>query len=304
MIFQILALSLVGTSLGLVEQSATTDQRSLSSLAAHYSYQIEYTTDGIGETPIASFSLFDHEGRPLTTLRRPGVEMIFVSDQGWFVGALNHANEVRLTFYSRNGSIRAQTRTGSPANYAFSAAGSYFYVNNARGVQAFDRDGQMTARFGTADWFRPSADDQLLALVSGKRITVQSFGASSPLATFDLGSQLFRDLAFSPGGKYVAVAGQREISLYSLRARSEVWRREFEPAAALLTLAVDDNGRVYAGGQIEHAGFLSVLADGEELTRAAIPYADDRETINRISLESDGVHVTTADHEFRFEEAK
>ena len=300
----VLSLSLFGLNLKLVERSAITDGQFQSSLAGNYVYQIAYTTDGIGETPIRSFSLFDREYRPLTTLERPGVEMFFVSDAGWFVGALNAGANVKLIFYDRRGDIRAQTETDAPANYAFSNSGTYFYVNNDLGVQAFDAEGRVAAQFAGGTWFKPSDDDRFMAAVSGDQVEVRAFGRKTPVAAFRLGSLLFRDLAFSPDGEYLAVAERSVISLYSLSEPSLIGKQKLDTRTSLLSLAVDDQGRIYAAGEIARQGFLSVIENGRELTRCPINYSNDRETINGVKAGRATIQVSTTFRRFRFEEEK
>jgi len=287
----ILSLSLFGLNLQMVEQNAAPDKAYQHSLAGNYLYHVDYTREGRGETPISGFSLFDREHHPVAELSSPGIEMVFVSDAGWFAGALNQGGKVELTFFDRSGQVRARAETDQPANYAFSRAGNYLYVSNDRGVQAFDAQGRVRARMGPGAEFLPSADDRLLATVNRDRLDVFRFGTGAPVATFRLGTVLLRNLAFSPSGRYLAVAERSAVSLYSLKSPARIWRTEFGSAVSLLALCVSDNGRVFCGGEIgraraEHgqAGFLSALEDGRELDRQAIGYIDDHETINAVTL--------------------
>jgi hypothetical protein len=296
----ILSLSLFGLNLLMVEQDAALDRTYQHSLAGNYLYHVDYTRAGKGETPIAGFTLFNREHHRLAELSGPGIEMVFVSDAGWFVGALNQGGKAELTFFDKTGQVRALAETDCPANYAFSRAGNYLYVSNDRGVQAFDAQGRVRARFGPGAEFLPSADDRVLALVNRDRLDVFRFGTGAPTATFRLGTVLFRNLAFSPSGRYLAVAERSTVSLYSLRRPARVWKTEVDPAASLLALCVDDNGRVFCGGEIGRAGFLSVLEDGRELTRQAISYADDHETINAVTLSGTRVEVKTTSQRLEF----
>jgi len=304
----ILSLSLFGLNLlpspAAYRLPPAADRMYQSSLAGNFAYQVEYTTHGVGETPIESFSLFDHEHQLLTSLLHPGVEMVFVSDAGWFAGALNSGDKVELTFFDRKGQVRSKTEADAPANYAFSQAGNYLYVNSARGVQAFDAGGRIAARFGTGAWFGPSSDDRFLALVNRDRLDVYRFGTSIPAFTFRLGTFLFRGLAFSGSGEYLAIAERSTVSLYSLKTPGRVWKKEVDPSASLLALCVDDQGRVYAGGEIARAGFLSLLENGRELARLAIAYTDDHETIDAVTLSDTRVEVKTTSQKLEFEVAK
>jgi hypothetical protein len=330
----VLTLTLFGFNLKLVEQNNVPDRPFLTSRAGNYLCQVEYTPHGAGETPIAEFSLFDRSHQLVTTLHEPGIEMIFVSDAGWLVGALNSASKVRLTFYDRAGNVRVQTETDAPANYAFSNSGTYFYVNNARGMQAFDAEGRVAAQFPGGAWFKPSDDDRFVAVVSGDRVEVHAFGEEShtqisqipgsgeeknrgigairgsnpkreaQVTVLRLGSLLFRDLAFSPDGEYLAVAERSAISLYSLSGPDLVWKQRLDPSVSLLSLAVNDQGRVCAAGEIDRRGFLSVIEDGREMTRCPINYTDDHETVNTVEVDRGTIQVSTTLHRFRFEEEK
>jgi hypothetical protein len=300
----VLGLTLFGFNLKLVEQNSISAQSFRTSLAGNYAYQVECTPHGVGETPIASFSLFDRSHQLLTSLHAPGVEMMFVSDEGWFVGALNSATKVKLSFYDRGGDIRARTETDAPANYAFSNSGTYFYVSNALGVQAFDADGRVVAQFAGGAWFKPSDDDRFMAVVAGDRVEVHAFSRKTPVAAFRLGSLLFRDLAFSPNGEYLAVAERSAISLYALSEPNPVWKQPLDPTMSLLNLAVNDQGRVYTAGEIARQGFLIVIENGRELTRCSINYSDDHETINAVEAGRGTIQVSTTFHQFRFEEGE
>ncbi len=300
----ILSLSLLGLNLQMVEQNTVNDKTYQSSLSGNYFYHVDYTRSGKGETPIADFSLFDRQHHRLAELSSPGVEMVFVSDAGWFAGALNQGGKVELTFFDKSGQVRARAETDCPANYALSRAGNYLYVSNDRGVQAFDAHGRIATRFGAGAWFLPSVDDRFLALVNRDRLDAFRFGPGSPFATFRLGTVLFRSLAFSVSGRYLAVAERSTVSLYSLRNPARVWKMEVDPAASLLALCVDDNGRVFCGGEIGRAGFLSVLEDGRELTRQPIIYVDSHETINAVTLSGARVEVKTTNQQLEFEVEK
>lgn len=294
----VLSLTLLGLSLNLVEQYPTIDR------AGDYSYEVSYSRAGPGETPIAEFRLFDREQRLLAGLHKPGFEMVFVSPQGWFVGALNAGDRVTLTFCDRVGRTVATVESEAPANYAFAPAGNYLYVGTARDIRAYDAGGQVAARFSPGSWFRPSDDERLLATVNGRAVSVWAFGQTAPKAGFELNSLLFRDLAFSANGDYLAVAERSTVSLHALRRPGRVWQQELGPNAALLGLAVTDDGRVFAGGESARQGFLSLLADGQELTRAAVPYTDDRATIRAVRLTGTGVRVRTTDRDCLYAEAK
>jgi hypothetical protein len=305
----ILSLSLFGLNLQMVEQNVVLDKSYQSSLGGDFFYHVDYTRVGKGETPIAGFSLFDRQHHQLARLwghdaESCPLEMVFVSDAGWFAGALNQSGKVELTFFDKTGQVRARAETDQPANYALSRAGNYLYISNDRGVQAFDAQGRIGARFGAGAWFLPSPDDRFLALVNRDRLDVFRFGGLSPAATFRLGTFLFRSLAFSASGQYLAVAERSTVALYSLRNPARIWKTEVDPAASLLALCVDDNGRVFAGGEIGRAGFLSVLEGGRELTRQALSYVDSHETINAVALSGARVDVKTTSQRLEFEVEK
>jgi hypothetical protein len=214
---------------------------------------------------------------------------------------LNQDGKVELTFFNETGQVRARAEADCPANYAFSRAGNYLYVSNDRGVQAFDAQGRVRARFGSGSWFLPSADDRLLVLINRDRLDVFRFGAGSPFATFRIGTVLFRSLAFSASGRYLAVAERSAVSLYSLRSLVRSWKVEIDPAPSLLALCVDDNGRVFCGGEIGRDGFLGMFEDGRELTRQPITYVDSHETINAVTLSRARVEVRTTSQQLEFE---
>jgi hypothetical protein len=307
MLVTFLQLSLLVGSLQLAGQESVVQDRLLSSPSGNYRYSVEYTTHGIGETPIRSFTLYNRDRQPLLTLNAPGEEMFFVADQGWFVGVLATGSSRHVRFYDRRGRIRGEYHPAEDANYAMSGTGRCFYVNTSDGLRTFDATGRIVARFGAGSWFRSSAGDELVAMVQRDAVTVYR-GDGGKLAQFRLGSLLFRDLTFSPNREYLAVAERSVVSLYSLREPGLVWRTALDSTVSLLSLAVDCLGRVYAGGEgerllrVARAGFLSVLENAEELARIPIAYADDHETINAVKADQGNVQVLTAYHRFRFQE--
>jgi hypothetical protein len=312
MLQTVLTLFLAGLNLQSVGVEPVSPGAYCSSGSGNYFYQIEYGTEGIGETPIKSFTLYDSERHLLVRKDRPGEEAFLVSDAGWFAGIRGIPGGRALTFYDRSGNVVTRREIAGDVNCAFSQTGIYLYVNAREGLSAFNADGGIAARFGTGSGFRAAMNDRYVATVQNDLVRVWRFGEGDH-KEFRLGSLLFRDLAFSPGelahhGRFLAVAERSSVSLYSCMPEPVlVWQRNLGRGVSLLRVAVDDQGRVYAGGETRtatRAGFLAAFENGEEVARTEIPYASEYETITGVRCDGAQCRVRTTDHEFRFQEAE
>ena len=323
-----LALALVQLTLQPLEPERLEKSGYQQTQAGNYRYRIEHSRDGIGETPIASFALSDRSDRLLVRLERPGEDDFLVSDAGWFVGVMAIPGNCHLTFYDIQGRALARREFSRSFNYGFSPSGNRLYVNTREGLLAYDAQGRVVAQCGAGSWFLVSPDERLVAVVQADLISVFSADFADYTDSnlrksvqsvdrfhFRLGSLLFRDLAFSEDGQFLAVVERSTVSLYSLgtvpefslrkpgtvSSISRLWRQELDPGTSLLRVAVSSDGAVYVGGEqgsVADSGFLSVLRDGKEVTRAGIPYFARNEGLVSVAVEGKEVIVKTSDHSF------
>ncbi len=297
-------------NLELVEKERVQEEPFLRSAGSKFLYQVEYSSEGIGEVPIKRFSIYDKEKNLLWQKENPQEEAFFVSDAGWVVGLFGSHPKARLTFYDIKGKRVHQEEIDYPYGYSFSKTGNLFYANTSKGILGFNSQGKVVRNFGYGGHFFPSPDDKFFAVIKEESLKIfkegKPYGRFAPAqvsAKFLLGSLLFRDLAFSPKGEFLAVCEKHSLSLYSLRDSSLLWRKEFDFATSLLKVIVDDNGVAYLGGEMtdnKRSGFLAVFKDGEEIVRTDIPYFANYETIVGISLDFPFLSVRTTDYHFRF----
>jgi hypothetical protein len=293
----ILALALTGLTLEPAAPIRIEDNGYLSSAGGNYRYRVTYTRDGPGETPVASFSLETASGEHRLTLDQPGQEMFFVSDAGWFVGAMATPGLRRLTFYTAQGRVVARRDVSAAANYAFTRAGQHLYVNARDGLLAFDSQGRQTADYGKGNWFLVSDDERTVALVQGNLVTVHCSGQTA--RRFRLTSPLFRSLAFSADGQLMATVERTRVSLYSLRTGERLWSDAQPDAISLLHVAVGADGSVWVTGEEpgrEDGGLVMLYRNGTEAARVPIPYMARNEGLTGLTVNDTGVEVRLSDH--------
>ncbi len=301
----IIGIFLFNFRLELVSKERLEREPFFSSSGKSFFYYLEYGSEGIGETPISKFSLYDKEKRLLLEISSPNEEAFFVSDAGWFVGVLGSHPKAQLTFYDLKGNRRKRVEVDYPQGYSFSPSGKFFYANTGKGILAFSENGKVVQNFGFGGPFFPSSDDKFF--VVRKEDSLKIFKDGKPLKSLPLTSLLFRHLSFSPNNFFLVVGEKHNLSLYSLKETKSLWQKEFPPSISILKVAVDDKGFVFVGGEEtkdKRRGFLLILKDGKELERVEIPYDEDYETINAVSLDRSNLFVRTTDSEIRFKIAE
>lgn len=298
----ILSIFVFNLNLELVRVEKVQKEPFLYSTGGAFLYQIEYSTEGVGEVPIKKFSLYDKKKNLLWSKELPGEEAFFVADAGWVVGVFGSYPKARLTFYDLKGRVKKQVEVEYPHGYSFSQAGNFFYANTAKGILAFNPEGKIVRNFGFGGPFFPSPDDKFLALIKEDNLLLFKEGKTFGKST--LPSLLFRDLAFSSNNKFLVVGEKHTLSLFALGKNLQpLYQKKFDPATSLLKVAVNDEGNVYFAGESvgeKRKGFFALLKDGREIGRSEISYLADYETILDISLSTDTISVRTTDQRFHF----